>query len=1005
MIRDIGDQTGIQLSKDGLSATVNGETERRFREAARGVSVEEFFGDANVGRYMWVTENGKDVLLVNVGKDTTQTWEITVPAQIVDIDGHTEWTNPQQYAKYKLTNVAQFFYRGPSENGPWNGTHERKSTDHFFVVPQPDSTEIEDSGQFERSVGQDLPRMEVGQQYPVPYTFDLKHGAIEDLRQSRIVDVVNTDVFDLSDLDAIEVSGTYNGQSLAKDDFELSLEQDADGNALLVLVPADDFAGLPSDTVLDGALKVTVTLLTHVIDGKMTINLDNHAYVEGGIRNDWTWVGDATGSATSYGTELEVQKYVYRPGERDWTQNLRVEHDEDGNPEQTEFIYRVQLFPHGDFHNFSILDIVDDLPDGTKLLGFVSDQNLESGNIDENKTQQDLDGNLTATLDLDNGTVVISQKPGTQLGHNQPFLNFKVQLVPDQDGSYAYLVDAPIVNKIGATQAVVTVTNGYPLLIQKIDSLRPDLTITDRDARFTITGPNGFEVTDAFVVNGQLMVLDGESEVGIVVPELPDGEVPVGEYGSSAPVTIFNDPTPLYAIGDFTWIDANNNGIQDDDEVLPGVQVDLLDEFGNVLASTETDEFGFYLFDLLPEGDYVVQFTLSPDQAKIYTFTDNLSGDDVTIDSDADPQDGRTGVIHLGPDNEQLVDGADYEHGDVRAVKGIDPTWDAGVVLKSYAIGDYTWIDANRNGIQDDDEVLPGVTVELLDSEGNVLAVTVTDEHGRYLFDELPAGDYQIRFTLTEKPSAKYTFTETKVGSEDGNDSDAIHEPVAGTELQVGTTEVFTLDSDSAALVPGSDYEHGTVTATEGIDPTWDAGVVLASVCVGDRVWIDQNKNGRQDPGEPGIEGVVLTIVGPDGKPVTDVYGNPVTPVTTDGSGNYIFCDLPVLKPGQKDTVSIDRDASRDALKGYLPTLEGQGDRGGDSSTWEASSEGLNHDGDADLTLDFGFILPDPTPEPPAPEDGDLADTGTPVGAGVIGAGILLLVAGAGVLLASRRRA
>ena len=39
--------------------------------------------------------------------------------------------------------------------------------------------------------------------------------------------------------------------------------------------------------------------------------------------------------------------------------------------------------------------------------------------------------------------------------------------------------------------------------------------------------------------------------------------------------------------------------------------------------------------------------------------------------------------------------------------------------------------------------------------------------------------------------------------------------------------------------------------------------VPLKSVSVGDYEWVDSDQDGRQDPGEPGIPGVVLTIVGP----------------------------------------------------------------------------------------------------------------------------------------------
>lgn len=127
-------------------------------------------------------------------------------------------------------------------------------------------------------------------------------------------------------------------------------------------------------------------------------------------------------------------------------------------------------------------------------------------------------------------------------------------------------------------------------------------------------------------------------------------------------------------------------------------------------------------------------------------------------------------------------------------------------------------------------------------------------------------------------------------------------------------------------------------------------------VSVGDYVWVDTSRDGRQDTGEPGIPGVVLKITGPDGQPVTDVNGNPVGPTTTDANGGYTFDGLPVLTDGQHYTVTIDQDASKTALAPYVPTIAGQGDRAGDSSTWTAQSEGLTEDGQRDPTLDFGFV-------------------------------------------------
>lgn len=153
---------------------------------------------------------------------------------------------------------------------------------------------------------------------------------------------------------------------------------------------------------------------------------------------------------------------------------------------------------------------------------------------------------------------------------------------------------------------------------------------------------------------------------------------------------------------------------------------------------------------------------------------------------------------------------------------------------KTYAVGDYTWIDSNENGIQDAGEVvLDGVGVQLFDSAGNpatdvhgnpVLATT-TDSNGWYMFDDLPAGTYRVKFTLTTTQAAIYQFTRKDAGADDTLDSDA---------NSAGWTDLFALDASNTSLVPGTDYDgkHGylipagtAVKASEGIDPTWDAGV------------------------------------------------------------------------------------------------------------------------------------------------------------------------------------
>lgn len=154
---------------------------------------------------------------------------------------------------------------------------------------------------------------------------------------------------------------------------------------------------------------------------------------------------------------------------------------------------------------------------------------------------------------------------------------------------------------------------------------------------------------------------------------------------------------------------------------------------------------------------------------------------------------------------------------------------------KTYAIGDYTWIDRNKDGIQDDnEEPLEGVTVELFDEDGEKVGETKTDENGRYIFDELPAGKYKVKFTLTEEQAKKYKFTKQNTGDDATNDSDA---------NENGWTTDITLNENNVQLT--KEYEDQEFHASEGIDPTWDAGVIELVDIAGTKTWKDDDSEDR----------------------------------------------------------------------------------------------------------------------------------------------------------------
>ena len=364
--------------------------------------------------------------------------------------------------------------------------------------------------------------------------------------------------------------------------------------------------------------------------------------------------------------------------------------------------------------------------------------------------------------------------------------------------------------------------------------------------------------------------------------------------GRSAPVTLASGEnnttidaglysTPNAGLGNFVWIDSNKDGVQDAGETgVSGVTVTLFDVNGSPVATTITDATGFYSFNNLVPGTYSVGFTLPIG----YTFTGKDLGGNDTKDSDADVQTGRTG-------NYTLTSGQ------------FNPTVDAGIYLtpppNNASLGNFVWYDTNTNGVQDAGEVgVQGVVVDLLDVSGNVIATTITDALGEYIFNGLAPGTYSVKFR--NLPTG-YSFSPSNSGTDDTKDSDA--------STTTGETQQVTL-------------------VTGEYNQTLDAGInkpnaALASL--GDFVFNDLNGDGVQDANEPGVEGVSVTLY--------DGAGNAVGSTVTDVNGFYLF---PNLAPGTysvgfnnlpqgfvfttKDAGTDDtKDSDADATTGRTPTV------------------------------------------------------------------------------------
>ncbi|MEL6783138.1 MAG: SdrD B-like domain-containing protein, partial [Pseudomonadota bacterium] len=184
------------------------------------------------------------------------------------------------------------------------------------------------------------------------------------------------------------------------------------------------------------------------------------------------------------------------------------------------------------------------------------------------------------------------------------------------------------------------------------------------------------------------------------------------------------------------------------DEGLGGREVVLRDaDTGDVVGRTTTDDNGMYQFDV-PGGTYFVDF---PDIDGLVFATQNVGPEET--DSDAGPN-GNSEVFTVAAGDTLMDLDASYQDAEGMLMGRV--TFDDD--------NDNTELNSVGGGL---DEGLDGITVELLDTDGNVVDTTTTDGNGKYKFT-VDAGTYAVRFPEIDG----LRLADTGVGAEDV-DSDA----------------------------------------------------------------------------------------------------------------------------------------------------------------------------------------------------------------------------------------
>ena len=289
--------------------------------------------------------------------------------------------------------------------------------------------------------------------------------------------------------------------------------------------------------------------------------------------------------------------------------------------------------------------------------------------------------------------------------------------------------------------------------------------------------------------------------------------------------------------------DTDGDGdLNDADSGISGVTIKLFKDDngdfqpdGEAIATTITGADGKYTFDNLPEGRYVVEQV-------------NLEGFESTADANG-----------YNPDRVAGIKVTDHIVCDIDFLDTTEtPTGSISGQVRNDVDGD--------GDLSDPDAGIAGVTIQLFaDNDGNyvedgaAIATTTTDVNGNYAFEGLADGKYIVR--------------EVNL---DGFES---------------TADVNGFNPDKIATL--TIKEGKSITGQDFLDT--DPNATPASL--GDRVWLDTDKDGIQDANESGVADITVTLTGGGEDGVIGTADDTTATTTTDGNGNYAFEQL---NPGEE---------------------------------------------------------------------------------------------------------
>ena len=340
-------------------------------------------------------------------------------------------------------------------------------------------------------------------------------------------------------------------------------------------------------------------------------------------------------------------------------------------------------------------------------------------------------------------------------------------------------------------------------------------------------------------------------------------------------------------ISGYVYHDRSNEGQRDaSEEGIAEARVVLKDRDGNVVATTSTDARGYYEFTDLLAGTYTLE------QVQPSGWSDGLDA--------AGTIDGRTIGVAQNP-GDRITDvqlrwgesGVEYNFGE----------------LLSASIAGIVHTDLNSDCLlQENEAPLAGVRVELLDDEGRLLDFVVTNADGRFLFNDLAPGNYQLREIQPEG----YFHGGQLAGTGGGDDSQAD----LISDIVVASGDVFVdyaFCEEPPSTISGFVFQDGPVIQLQ-------VGESLPED-------ISEIRDGQLTPDDRRLRDVTIELRdGVTGLAITadnalpGYYPTGSITTTTDSSGFYIFEGL---RKGNYAVYQVQPEGFIDGIdtEGTLPSV------------------------------------------------------------------------------------